>query len=471
MGGTRTDSMNTDTVPRSIGRYCIDGVLGRGAMGVVYKAHDPKIDRIVAVKTIHPTLLQTPDGGDLRQRFLREAQAAARCLHPNIVAVFDCDEHDGLPYIVMEYVQGRELQDFLRYTPRVDAETTVSIVGQMLAGLGFAHANGVVHRDIKPANVILLEGGRVKVADFGVARLDSTSFTQHGAVLGSPGFMAPEQFTGTGVDHRTDIFATGIVLYLMLTGQRPFPGERTTEVMYKILHHDPPDVCLLNAQLPPALNRVVRQALAREPDERFQSADAFARSLREALGGMGASYPHPALPAGSEDTTGTVVLGFDTQAAPQPSPSPSSATAFNESEQALLAQVEKDLAFHVGPLARVLVAKSAPHATNTDQLYEVLAGHIPNSAERDAFLKRRPRVRGELTGVSRGTTAQIRTKFTDADLEKAQRALIRYVGPIAKVLVRKAAKEAVSLADLHETLAANVPEGKERARFLADVTG
>ena len=136
-----------------------------------------------------------------------------------------------------------------------------------------------------------------------------------------------------------------------------------------------------------------------------------------------------------------------------------------------MAQVEKDLAFHVGPLARVLVAKAAPHATNTDQLYEALAGHIPNSAERDAFLKRRPRVRGELTGLSRGTTTQIRAKFTEADLEKAQRALTRYVGPIAKVLVRKAAKEAVSLADLHETLAASVPEGRDRTRFLADLTG
>ena len=463
-----TDPMSTGTVPRKIGRYHVDGVLGRGAMGVVYKAHDPKIDRVVAVKTIHPTLLQTPDGADLRQRFWREAQAAARCLHANIVAVFDCDEQDGLPYIVMEYVQGRELQDFLRYTPRVDAETTVSIVGQMLAGLGFAHANGVVHRDLKPANVILLEGGRVKVADFGVARLDTTSFTQHGAVLGSPGFMAPEQFTGTGVDHRTDIFATGIVLYLMLTGQRPFPGERTTEVMYKILHHDPIDVCLLNAQLPARLSPVVRQALAREPADRFQSAEAFARSLREALSG-GSVPPEPVPPpAGSEDTSGTVVLGAE--AGPETAPA-SSATAFSESERVLLAQVEKDLAFHVGPLARVLVAKAAPLATNTDQLYEALAGHIPNSAERDAFLKRRPRMRGELTGGSRGTTTQIRAKFTDADLEKAQRALTRYVGPIAKVLVRNAAKGAVSLADLHESLAANVPEGRDRAAFLADVTG
>ena len=213
-------------------------------MGVVYKGYDEGIDRYVAIKTVHRNLLSGEEGADWLQRFRREARAAGRCLHQNIVTIFEFGEQEGMPYIVMEFVEGQELSDMIRARDanNIDRARAVEITAQVLDALEYAHANGIVHRDIKPGNIIILKDGTVKVTDFGIARIDSTSMTAHGSVVGTPSYMSPEQFTGQEIDRRSDIFSTGVVLFELLTGQKPFPGKSATEVMYKLLNHQPPAV-------------------------------------------------------------------------------------------------------------------------------------------------------------------------------------------------------------------------------------
>jgi len=214
-------------LPLRVGRYQITGLLGRGAMGMVYLGHDAAIDRQVAIKTIHRRLLRGDDSSEWLERFRREVRAAGRCLHPNIVTVFEYGEEADAPYIVMEYVQGRELRDYLKDRQPMPLRNVVAIILQVLQALSHAHTHGVVHRDIKPGNIILLTDGQVKVTDFGIARLElSGSLTQVGMAVGTPGYMAPEQFSGHELDRRADLYAAGVVLFEMLTGVRPFSWAR-----------------------------------------------------------------------------------------------------------------------------------------------------------------------------------------------------------------------------------------------------
>ncbi|MCP5134426.1 MAG: serine/threonine protein kinase, partial [Gammaproteobacteria bacterium] len=267
-------------LPPRVGRYRVIGLLGRGAMGMVYLGHDEAIDRQVAIKTIHRRLLGSEDGVEWLERFRREVRAAGRCLHPNIVTVFEYGEEADAPYIVMEYVQGRELRDYLKSRQPMPLSNTVAIILQVLRALGHAHAHGVVHRDIKPGNIILLADGKVKVTDFGIARLEmSGSLTQVGMAVGTPGYMAPEQFSGQEADRRADLYATGVVLFELLTGIRPFPGRGAGEIMYQVLNELPLQATKLNPRLPPELDAVFAKALAKSPEQRFQNTDEFIIAL------------------------------------------------------------------------------------------------------------------------------------------------------------------------------------------------
>ena len=238
--------------PRQIGRYLIDGVLGEGAMGVVYKGFDSSVKRHVAIKTIRSELLELDDSEEYMQRFQREAQAAGRLVHPNVVTVFEFGDHDGMPYLALEYVPGQELKDLMREGP-LELETTRSIFTQILAGLGAAHGFGVVHRDVKPQNIFVLPNGMIKVGDFGIARLDATDMTRTGAQLGTPSYMSPEQFTGAPVDNRSDLYAASAVLYEMLSGRKAFRGKTITEVMYAVLEREPTNLRELAQSMPPSL--------------------------------------------------------------------------------------------------------------------------------------------------------------------------------------------------------------------------
>ncbi len=265
-----------------LGKYEIRRELGRGAMGVVYEGYDPLIKRRVALKTIRPDQLEGERPEDLVARFRREAQAAGRLSHPNIVAIYDFDEDAGTWFIAMEFVDGRELKECFAAEERFRPADIERIMTQILSALDYSHRHGVVHRDIKPANIFLLADGTVKVADFGIAHIESSNLTQVGTVVGTPNYMSPEQIMGLPVDGRSDLFSTGVILYQFLTGERPFAGSSTT-TMQKVLKEDPLPPSTLNVQLPPAIDAVVRKALAKRADDRFQTAQEFTAALHDAL--------------------------------------------------------------------------------------------------------------------------------------------------------------------------------------------
>jgi len=269
---------------QKLGRYEIVEELGRGAMGVIYKAKDPVIGRYVAVKTIRlGDFTDSAHVAELHSRLMREAQSAGVLSHPNIVTIFDVGEESGLAYFAMELVEGATLERVIEGTQRLDEAAIVSIARQTADALGFAHQRGIVHRDIKPANIMLTQDGRVKVADFGIAKVGSTKMTQTGMLLGSPSYMAPEHFLGKPLDGRSDIFALGIVLYELLTGQPPFTAENLGTLSYKIVHEDPMPPIKLNPSLSPTLNAIVMKALGRDPASRFQTAEELCAAL-DALG-------------------------------------------------------------------------------------------------------------------------------------------------------------------------------------------
>ncbi|HEX6136443.1 MAG TPA: serine/threonine-protein kinase, partial [Casimicrobiaceae bacterium] len=274
-----------------LGKYEVRRELGRGAMGVVYEGYDPLIKRRVALKTIRPDQLEGAQTADAIARFRREAQAAGRLNHPNIVAIHDFDEDDGTWFIAMEFVEGRELKECFAADERFKASDIERIMTQILAALDYSHRQGVVHRDVKPANVFLLADGSAKVADFGIAHIESSNLTQVGTVVGTPNYMSPEQIMGLPVDGRADLFSAGVILYQFLTGERPFAGSTTT-TMQKVLKEDPLPPSTLNVRLPPAIDAVVRKALAKRPDDRFQTAQEFSLALRAAM-------PANAAPAGA----------------------------------------------------------------------------------------------------------------------------------------------------------------------------
>jgi len=264
-----------------LGKFQVRRELGKGAMGVVYEGHDPMIDRVVALKTIRAENLQGEDAQEQLARFRREAQAAGRLTHPNIVGIYDFGEDAGTYYIAMEFVQGRELQSYLEANERFALQDIVRIMGQLLEALDYSHRQGVVHRDVKPSNIILLPDGTAKVADFGIARVESSNLTQAGMVLGTPSYMSPEQFMGQTVDGRSDIFSAGVILYQMLTGEKPFTGSLTT-IMHKVLQEEPLPPSKLNVQVPRGFDAVIGKALAKRPDERYQTAREFLDAIRQA---------------------------------------------------------------------------------------------------------------------------------------------------------------------------------------------
>ncbi len=266
----------------TLGKYELRHVLGKGAMGVVYEGFDPIIARRVAIKTVR---LPDPDDVEAQEelaRFKREAQAAGRLSHPNIVGVFDYGETPELAYIVMEFVDGTTLKHVVDKKERFELGEVVRIMEALMAGLQFSHDRGVVHRDIKPANLMLTQAGEIKIADFGIARIESSSMTQAGTMLGTPSYMSPEQFMGQTVDARTDIYSSGVLLYQLLTGEKPFEGGLTA-IMHKVLNTEPPPPSALSVTVPHGFDAVVKKAMAKRPEDRFATARDFAVALREAF--------------------------------------------------------------------------------------------------------------------------------------------------------------------------------------------
>jgi serine/threonine-protein kinase len=262
-----------------IGKYKILSEIGQGAMGVVYKAHDPILNRYVAIKTISATL---GADDDLRKRFHREAQAAARLNHPNIITVFDFGEEHGKIYMAMELLEGTDLKDVMAGGQLATLDDKLAIMEQILDGLAFAHAKEIVHRDLKPGNIHIQPNGQIKIMDFGLARLGSSEMTQAGVVMGTPNYMSPEQVLGEKVDSRSDIFAMGAVFYELLTTHKPFEAESMHGVLFQVVHKDPQAIRKWAPDLPPVLVQVVEKCLVKDKTKRFQNAGELREAVMEA---------------------------------------------------------------------------------------------------------------------------------------------------------------------------------------------
>jgi len=264
-------------IPKTLGRYEIAERVGRGAMGVVYRGRDPVLDREVAIKLMHADF---SDDENARPRFFREARAAAKLQHRNIVTIFEFNEEDDVPYIAMEFLRGQSLSARVTTPPPLTLVEKLDVVDQLCTGLSFAHSQGVVHRDVKPANVWIQDDGAVKLLDFGIAKVSSSTMTGGSDVMGSAPYMAPEQLEGKHVDGRADIFSAGVVLYELLSGSKPFPGDSPTAVMMQIVSGEPIPIGELVADIPAPLAAVVNRALQKSPDKRYAKAEELAADLR-----------------------------------------------------------------------------------------------------------------------------------------------------------------------------------------------
>src|SRR5438067_4029710 len=307
---------------KTLGRYNIERTLGKGAMGVVYEGIDPRLGRRVAIKTILKSHLDEDTAKDYSMRFVREAQAVARLNHPNIVQVYDFGEEGDIAYLVMEFIKGKELKTFFDAAERFDLKEAVRIMAELCEALDFAHNAGIIHRDIKPANVMIDAQARTKLTDFRVARVqdsDKTSVerTQAGTMVGTPAYMSPEQITGANIDKRTDVFSAGIILYQFLTGEKPFTGSGAWTIAKKIIQEEPPLPSSLNNAITPVFDAVVNKALAKNPDQRYQSARDLAVALRRALEGK----------SEEDDSDKTVAGAMTGEFAAMVKPAPAVATA------------------------------------------------------------------------------------------------------------------------------------------------
>ncbi|NYE60055.1 serine/threonine-protein kinase [Duganella sp. 1224] len=453
-------------LPVQIGKYRIDGLLGQGAMGTVYRAHDPLIERAVALKTVRRDPGDAEQAVELVERFRKEAQAAGRLMHPNIVAVYEYGEAGELAYIAMEFVDGTPLSALLA-AQSCSLAQALAWGGELLAALAYSHEHGVVHRDIKPANLLVTRDGGIKISDFGIARIDSSTLTQTGAMLGTPSYMSPEQFRGEAIDGRSDVFSAGVVLYQLLTGQRPFSGAAAT-VMQQVLHHTPPAPSSVNAGLPAALDAVLMRALEKDREQRYASARDFQLALASAL-------QH----ASDEDAT---ILApaprIERTAAPTLAGTAGGATVnYPAWLQPALPALEAALTRQIGPMAKLLLRKLAPAAADFEVLGQQLLRHIPSPQAKDSFRQQLAEIQGlhlpaasvdlSTAGASAGTATLAPTLPMLALASMLTPMLASAIGPIASIVVKRALRQATSRSELINLLAGQIDAPAARARFLA----
>jgi eukaryotic-like serine/threonine-protein kinase len=475
----------TEPLPQQIGRYRVERVLGRGAMGIVYLATDPLIQRQVALKTIRADLLRDEpartDGAfaELPARFVNEARAAGRLVHPHIVAVFDYGEADGVAYIALEYVRGENLAERLAQHARAATAMPLARMlvwfAQLLDALAYAHEVGVIHRDIKPANLLIGQREECKVTDFGVAQLDTARLTGAGVLIGTPSYMSPEQVSGSPIDARSDLFSAGVVLYEMLTGACPFTGTPTA-VMHQVLNNMPLAPSDRVAGLPAELDAMVLRALAKRPDDRYASAQTWRMAVLTLLDKLSAAH----------DPEQTVLMApLARPVLEPPHPAPVAAEAANWSPE-LLAQLEQRLASHVGPVASLLVRRAAAHATDLQTMSAQLARHLPDDTSRrefDALLERdaasesddasaRPSqedgASATCSGPSHKSAASVAAALDSERIDAATRRLASYLGPIARIVAARAARGA-DAATFYARLADALPDSADRDAFLRDL--
>ncbi len=469
-----------------LGKYEIVGVLGQGAMGIVYNAIDPHIHRRVAVKAIRSPLLG-PGAHDLMaaQRFKTEAQAAGRLCHPNIVSVYEYGESGEDRFIAMEYVHGVSLLELTAQGRRLPLDDVNSLILQLLDALECAHEQGVWHRDIKPANLLVTPDGRLKVTDFGIARIEASDLTQPSSVLGSPGYMAPERYTGEAPDCRVDIFSCGVLYYELLTGTAAFRGS-SSQMMYQVLHETPPGPSTLAIDNPPPerFNAIVARALARRPEDRYANAAQMRAALLETAGQP--IPPHVSVatmiaPRPSSDEAPTELLARGTPSLPgiepaRTSPGVSSPAAAPVWDPALLSAIEAVLVTHLGPVARLVLRDTARRCPDAHALVARIAAESLEADERDAFLARaQPLLPARDTAASpalpdtKALPVLGSTPMAAGVADMACRLLTQHIGPIAGVIVRRAAARATSREQFFTELADEAGDDTDRKQLLAQL--
>jgi eukaryotic-like serine/threonine-protein kinase len=469
---------------RTLGKYEILDELGQGGMGTVYRARDLVLERIVAVKLLHPDAPMSADGG---RRFLNEARAIARLSHPAIVAVYEFSDSDPASvYIAMEYVDGMTIEEHVRRIEGEDIAPTLDLVSQLLGGLGYAHERGVVHRDIKPSNLLVTCEGRLKITDFGIAKLDEVKHTQTGIMVGTPAYMAPERYAGGGIDQRCDVYSVGVLCYELLTGRRPFGGE-LTEMIYKICHVPPAAVTTLRPELPGMLDPIIAKALQKDPAARYQTAQEFAAALYTVQEHVGWSAgrrarleAHVAKERASFVSPSLATVPVTKQQPPAPAldrAAERSARSPPGWSPGDIAEIVRQLTPILGPLAKITVKRAAEQTCDRAELYRILARELRSDDERKRFLAVVPReARGnsgpvpsavpQPTCAAAGNTLD---PIAPATLERAVKILARYIGPIAVVIVKKTAASATDESDLYARLADRIADERERARCVADL--
>jgi serine/threonine protein kinase len=477
-------------IPERLGKYPITGVLGKGAMGVVYRGVDPVIKRPVAIKTIRKEMFDEEERTEaLSGRFRREAQAAGGLNHPGIVSVYEYGEDAQHAFIAMELVEGNTLREYLGRGTDFDEHDTVSIMAQLLDALQFAHERSVWHRDIKPANIMVMSNGRIKLTDFGIARIESSDFTKTNVIMGTPGYIAPELYLGREVDQRVDIFSAGVLFYHLLAGRAPFSG-RPEAVMHDVCYHDPPPPSSVDPHRRwPQYDAVVARALEKLPSARFPSAAAFRAAIlaeyaqplnstlsdatiipasrRPAADGGPLSQPR------STPLPGSTPVAASTASAGTSTPPPTGWSA------PVLAGVEIELARFVGPVARVMVRRAAQTHKDIHALTSALLDALPRPEDKDSFAR-------AITGAglaalhARSGPASVPPEtplpgtggppVTPGEVEHVTKVLTRYIGPIALVVVKRAAAGGLARQDFLQKVAQSLDSDAKRERFLREAT-
>jgi eukaryotic-like serine/threonine-protein kinase len=457
------------SIPTTIGRYLVENLVGRGGMGHIYKAHDPVIHRSVAIKLISTELMSGADRIEYIRRFRREAQAAGRCAHPNIVAIYDFAIHEGQPFLAMEFVDGVSLREALDAAPGMAVTDAIRIMLQVLDALASAHTLGVIHQDIKPANILLTPEKRVKVADFGISRFVNTEVTNTAVSMGTPNYMSPEQCLGSRADGRSDLFSAGATLYEMVTGERAFPGHTATEISNHILNQSVPMLPSHVRATAPRLQFVLERAMAKQPDDRFDTGYEMAEALRQVLVNN----------RGDEDDDSTLISRgggvVDTASGTTNQQKVQQGAGQRALEQQFdadtLRVVEQKLIGYVGPIAHTLIRTAASRSRSVDDLCSQLALLIRDGAERGRFLREvglvtRSRSPETGSGSSQGNKSVRGGRLPEQELERVQEVLTQFVGPIARILVRRTAVDASSVEALWLSLSNHIESSAERSVFL-----
>jgi len=517
-------------IPQTVGKYEIVDTLGTGGMGTVYRAFDRTLERTVALKIVHLDRVHGITPEELANRFRIEARAGARLNHPAIVAIFDYDDQDPIgAYIAMEYVEGCGLDHYLKQRPELHLEDAISAMLQVLEGLACAHREGVVHRDIKPANLLITRDGVVKIMDFGIAKMGLRTQTQSGLIMGTPQYMAPEQYLGGVADQRCDIHAAGAVFHELLTGSPPYIGTEA-EVMYKVCYEKPKLLSTVDPAIAEAFGPIIAKALEKVPENRYASAEDFREALRSSWQGISSKAPSLTL----SETARTIATAFSLQrgapldgsqvadtivraptaagvtgappgANPVPLPVPPDGVApptgstrpdaisktaavatgskptTGETGSLVgwsrdqLAEIERQLTPIVGPMARILVREAAATTGSRQEVYRLLASHLRTPEERKQFLPAgdgAPTAPDSTMPPSAADTvvssSSAGVPLTAEITQRASQLLAHYLGPIAAVVTRRAAQTAADEAHLYSILAEKLTDTSERERFLRD---